>query len=184
MTYSQTMFSMATLAGYRDGRDKGNDEGADAWPGDELRHAYRVGYDAGVADYCAATEASERRATPPRPVYEFEACRYYGVGERYSNGAGLQFTTNNPAEAYSALARFAERALPSPGMPVYACEVRQFPGDGKEPRVLARSGPPMSVAKATSARAWSERRAILSRDREARAAGGFATPSKGREVAP
>lgn len=124
-------------------------------------------------------ELADRKATegrePPRPVYEFEAVRYYGVGEPYSNGAGLQFTTKDRDEAYNALARFAERTEK------YACEVRLIPGDGREARVLALSGPPMTVAKATSARAWNERRATLSLRREARAAGGFATPSEGRE---
>ena len=37
--------------GYYDGRHRGESLNSDVWP-DLLRHAYKVGYDSGVADYC------------------------------------------------------------------------------------------------------------------------------------
>lgn len=101
-------------------------------------------------------------AIPATPTYEFEAVRYYGVGERYNTGAGLQFTTKSRREVYDALSAYAERAE------LYACEVRILAGDGTEGRAIARSGPPMTVAKVTSHRAYRERYPIAPRDERLR----------------
>ena len=42
--------------GYYEARAYGTDEGVNIAYNDEMRHAYRIGYDAGVHDYCELDE--------------------------------------------------------------------------------------------------------------------------------
>ena len=48
--------------GYYEGRAFGNDEGLDAAYSDQTRHAYRMGYDVGVSDYCDLDERTGEAA--------------------------------------------------------------------------------------------------------------------------
>ena len=48
--------------GYYEGRAHGNDEGINATYSDGTRHAYRIGYDAGVSDYCDLDERTKETA--------------------------------------------------------------------------------------------------------------------------
>lgn len=56
----------AYALGYYHGRAVGNDEG-NPFEDDETKHLYRMGYDAGVADYCEEEEfpTDESRAFGP-----------------------------------------------------------------------------------------------------------------------